>query len=159
VAEQDGRSGRRREHVEVRRLEASIDDLQERLARANADYQNLEKRVIRERYQTTLFANEGLLKELLFILDDFERSFQAPGDHEGNRLIYDNLLAVLAKHGVQRIEALHQSFDPNRHEAVALTKTGHCLPGTVIADTARGYMLHGNLLRPSKVIVSEESDD
>lgn len=142
-------------------LNAKIDKLADSLLRAKADYKNLERRGVLERSDAIRFANAGLMRSLLEVVDDFERSLAAtePTDEnaammDGVKLIHDNLLKALSTHGLERIDALHQPFDPSIHEAMMQQPSDEYPPGTVIDELARGYRLRDRVIRPARVIVS-----
>ena len=127
----------------------------DRYLRAAAELDNLKKRTQREREEYIRFANESLLRELLPILDNFDRALeaaragsQAQGVVAGVELIQRELLKVLEKFGLERYSALGATFDPARHEAVAQVRSSTEPENTVVGETARGYLLHGRVLRP-----------
>ena len=145
-------------------LEAQIAKLEDSLLRARADHQNLLRRSANERAEAIRYANAELLRSLLGIVDDFERSLAAAESSgkldavvEGVGLVYENFLKALRTHGLEAIEGLHQPFDPNVHEALMERETSEHPPGTVVEEVAKGYRLHGRVLRPTKVVVSKSA--
>jgi molecular chaperone GrpE len=142
-------------------LSAERDDYLATLRRVQADFENYRKRMIKE--QTTLVerASEGLVEKLLPVLDSFEAALTSvPVDagedvaklRKGIELLYAELLGVLEKSGLARIEADGKPFDPNEHEAV-MQEDGDGDP--VVAGTLRtGYTYKGKVLRPSMVKVA-----
>ena len=151
-----------------RALEAKTREAEEqrdRYLRAAAEWDNAKKRAAREREEHVRWANESLLRELLPVLDNFERALQAakadPGAAavtSGIELIQRELLRVLEKVGVTPFVSAGQPFDPERHEAVARVPAGPGRPdGTVVDETARGYLLSGRVLRPAMVTVATSS--
>jgi molecular chaperone GrpE len=150
----------------VAALQARVEELEDRLLRARADAQNAAKRAAAECADAVRYGNAQLMKSLLGVLDDFNRSLealekeQAPKSViEGERLIYENLLKALQAAGLQEIEALHQPFDPSQHEAMLQQPSADHPPGTVLQEVAKGYRLHDRVIRPSKVIVSKAVDE
>ena len=146
-------------------LPERISALTEQVARARADYRNLERRLATERAETVRFANAELIKALLPVLDDIERSLAAALDTDnvaslvdGERLIQANLLKVLTDHGLARIDALHQPFDPHVHEALLQTPNEEHPPHTVLKEISSGYRLRERVLRPAKVVVSKATE-
>lgn len=137
-------------------LEQERSDLVDTLRRVQADFENYRKRVIREQTELTERATERLVEQLLPVLDSFELAIAnvAGADEnvrKGVELLYAELLAVLEKQGLTRIEATGEAFDPNRHEAV-MQSEGDGDP--VVAETMRtGYTLKERVLRPSMVRV------
>jgi molecular chaperone GrpE len=136
-------------------LEASRD----RHVRLLADFENFRRRVARDRDEMTRRAHEGLLTELLPVLDHFELALsQAPDPDSpfvtGVRMVYEQLMGILAKAGLNVIDASGTAFDHNIHEAVAVQTSAQVPEGNVIQQTRRGYSLGDHVLRPANVIVS-----
>jgi molecular chaperone GrpE len=133
----------------------------DRYLRTLAEYDNARKRAVRDREEYTRTANEALIRELLPVLDNFDRALAAArGDAgaaavtAGVELIQRELLRVLEKFGVTPFTSIGMPFDPERHEAVARVPTGAEPEMTVVGETARGYLLHGRVLRPALVTVA-----
>ncbi len=133
----------------------------ERYVRTVAEYDNARKRAARDREEYIRTANEALLRELLPVLDNFDRALQAArGDAgaaavtAGVELIQRELLRVLEKVGVTPFASLGAAFDPERHEAIARVPASGEPEMTVVGETARGYLLHGRVLRPAMVTVA-----
>jgi molecular chaperone GrpE len=144
-------------------LAAERDELKDRLLRVMAETENYKKRTEREKSEQLKRANESLLKDLLPVLDNLERALEhaiedaGPGQAmtKGLELTYQELWKVLERHGVERVEALGQPFDPEVHEAMMQQEDPDHEPGTVIGEMQRGYLLSGRLLRPAMVVVSK----
>ena len=139
-----------------------IAQLEGALLRAKADYQNFQRRAAIERSEGVRYANADVMKSMLSVMDDFERSLEAAKSSDdlkalvdGIHLIYDNLSQALRAHGLESIEALHQPFDPNVHEAMLQQTSAEHPPGTVVEQIAKGYRLRDRVLRPARVIVSK----
>ena len=135
--------------------------IQDRLLRLQADFDNFRKRTLREKSELFDSANQALMLELLTVLDHLQLGIQAASAHqadpafrEGLNLIFDQLMGVLSKFGLSPIETKNQAFDPNRFEAVNALPSATEPEGTVLALVRRGYMLRNKLLRPVQVIVS-----
>ena len=153
---------------EIRRLKAALEAKtreaeahQDRALRALAEFDNAKKRAARDREDYTRYANESLLREILPVLDNFERALQAARAQpaasavvSGVELIQRELLRVLEKFGVAPFDSVGQPFDPTRHEAVARVSAPGKPDMTVVDETARGYMLNGRVLRPAMVTVA-----
>jgi len=126
--------------------------------RALADLDNFRKRMERERRQMELYACEGLLRNILPVLDDLEAACAAEGDadqiRKGVELALRSLRKGLTERGLEAIEALDEPFDPRVHEAVGGMPDAERAPGTVVAELRRGYRLHDRVLRPSRVHVA-----
>jgi molecular chaperone GrpE len=132
--------------------------------RALAELQNAQRRYERDRVDLAKYAAEGLLRDLLPTLDDLERAIghagasgaaQGEGLVAGVEMVLRGLTAALEKHGVRRITALGEPFDPAKHEAVGMAESPDATPGTVIAEHRAGYMLADRLLRPAMVVVAK----
>ncbi len=154
---------RLREALQAKTQEA--EEQRERYIRGAAEFDNARKRAAREREDYTRYANESLLRELLPVLDNFGRALQAARSEPGAaavtagvELIQRELLRVLEKFGVTSFDSLGQPFDPERHEAIARVPAMGQREGTVVNETARGYMLNGRVLRPAMVTVATLPD-
>ncbi|MGC8817253.1 MAG: nucleotide exchange factor GrpE [Candidatus Hadarchaeum sp.] len=126
-----------------------------------ADFENYRKSLDREREQIIELANEGLIKDLLVVLDDFERalgSMKEGKDKEGLRMLYKNFFKILEQRGLRPIEALGKKFDPYYHEAVLREKSDQ-EEGTVLEELQKGYMLKSKVIRHSKVKVAVKSGE
>src|SRR5207237_3980351 len=146
------------EQPSLEELKRQLDEKQDRLLRALADIENLRRRSQRDREEYVKYANESLLRDLVPVLDNFDRAVAAARAGgaagtvvEGIELIQRELLRVLERHGVTRYSAVGQPFDPSRHEAIARVVSTEQRPDTVVSETATGYLLHGRVLRPALV--------
>lgn len=149
-------------------LEKAIGELEDRCAyaedqhlRITAELQNYKRRVQREKDQLIRYATEGLVTELIPVLDNFERAMEVEVDSPGAeclmagvKMIYDQLHRALEAHGVEAIEALGETFDPSLHEAVEREETTALPPDVIVAEILRGYRMHDRVIRPSKVRVT-----
>lgn len=143
-----------------------VEELEDTLLRARAEHQNAQRRAAVERSQAIRYANADLLRSLLGVIDDFDRSLEAAQttDHhdavvDGVRLVRENFVRALTQHGLEPITATHQPFDPSQHEAMMQKPSDEYPPGTVLEELAKGYRLGDRLLRPAKVIVSKATDE
>ena len=142
--------------------EGKAKQLEDRLLRLAAEYDNYRKRTAKEFEYLCQNANENLISKLLDTLDNFERALDSAknsGDYEsfrkGVELIYTHLRELLEKEGLKPIEAVCKPFDPNYHEAVTQCESEEHAEGVVADEMCKGYMLNEKLLRPSKVVVSK----
>lgn len=142
---------------ELERLRAR----EEELLRALAEMTNVQRRRKLESEQTVLYANESLVRELLPVLDDFDRALAAmpggPGDpvRAGIELVRERLMKILEREGIGPIRAEGQPFDPNLHDAIGERATPPgTKPGTVLEVAQPGYMMRDRVLRHAKVIVA-----
>jgi molecular chaperone GrpE len=136
-------------------------EAQERYLRTLAEFENFRRRTGREREEWRRHAQEDLLRELLPVLDNFERALAAPPVENADRafrtgveLIHRNFLAALERVGVRPFVAVGQPFDPLRHEAVARAERSDVEDQTVVSEALRGYLLHDRVLRPAQVVVA-----
>jgi molecular chaperone GrpE len=142
-------------------LKTERDNLQDRLLRTAAEFDNYRKRVDRERREQSESAAAGLLVEILPVVDNLERALQAPSGPEaagyraGVELILRQLIDMLRKRGVTPIEALGADFDPRFHQAVSQDTSDAHRDGEVMEELQRGYMLGDRLLRPAMVKVAK----
>ena len=137
-------------------------ELEDRLLRLAAEYENYRKRTAREFEAICQNANEDLISKLLDTMDNFERaldSAKTSNDYDsfrkGVELIYTHLKELLEKEGLKEIDAVCKPFDPNFHEAVTQCESDEHDEGIVADQMCKGYMLNEKLLRPSKVVVSK----
>jgi molecular chaperone GrpE len=155
------------ERVQVDPLAAAEAKAQEHLddlKRLAAEFENYKKRTAREQASLSARATEGLVKELLPIMDDLQRALEAAEGHEeakleeGVRLVHRRLAAVLEHEGLDEIET-NGKFDPHVHEAL-LSQPSEADEGTVIEVLQKGYRLGDRVLRPARVVVAaaKESD-
>ena len=142
--------------------DAEMAELKEQLLRRRAEFENYKKRMETEKVEFVKFASERVYKELLPIIDSFERALQTGGSddqpkpiYDGFTLIYKQFQDFLAKNDIALIEAIGQTFDPNLHQAVSQEQQEGVAAGIVIKEYQKGYMLHKRVLRPSMVVVSQ----
>jgi molecular chaperone GrpE len=144
---------------EIQALKEERDGLYDRLLRKQAEFDNYRKRIERERSEFVQFASAELMKELLNVLDSFDRALQnTGGDIGGFELIYKQLQDTMGRFGLKTIETKGQKFDPNIHQAVATQPSDEVEENTVVEEVRRGYTLHGRLLRPAMVTVSTKKE-
>ncbi len=131
------------------------EDLLDRLARSQADFENLQKRTAREVDEVRESANAALLASLLPVLDDFDHALAAvPGEAgEGLRLLRANLWRPLHAAGLEVLDPTGGPFDPYDHEVVAQANDEGLSDGIVKETVQKGYRYRRRLLRPAKVIV------
>ena len=137
-----------------------IEELNAKYMRLMADFQNQKKRFDKEKADIHQYANEKIVKNLLEVLDNFERALDATKDadpnlHEGMELIFKQLMAALEKAGVAEIKALGEEFDPNFHNAVMMEETDEYESNQVSEVMQKGYTLNSRVIRPSMVKVAQ----
>jgi molecular chaperone GrpE len=133
-------------------------ELQDRLLRAQAEFQNFRKRVEKERGELYEYASMEAVRALLPVLDDFERSLKAESSDKeyvkGMELIYQRFYDGLKKLGLEPIISQGEPFDPHVHHAVDTVETDEAPPDTVLEEFQRGYNFKGRMLRPAMVKVA-----
>jgi molecular chaperone GrpE len=136
----------------------STAEWRDRYMRTLADFDNYRKRADREKQDFFKYALAGTLRDLLPVLDNFDRALDhaEQGDefHRGVSLIYKQFFDVLQKHGVRVIDEGNVRFDPNIHEAVVRVEDPSVPSHTVVEVLQKGYFLHDRLLRPAMVKVA-----
>ena len=144
---------------EVQKLKAERDTLLDRLARAQAEFENARRRAAKEQQDFRDFATVDAIKSLLPVIDSFERALQAKSDagdfRTGVELIYKQLQDVLAKMGVRPIAAKGEQFDPHVHEAIEMVESPDAADHEVLDEWQRGYKFKDRLLRPAMVKVAK----
>ena len=134
--------------------------------RTQADFENYRKRAARDAAAAGERAKSGLVRELLPVVDNLERALDAatagerddgrPEEHlaDGVRLVHSELVAVLARNGVEPFDPRGEKFDPELHEALSMRAEEGAEAGTVLDVVEKGYRLNGAVLRPARVVVS-----
>ena len=155
---------------EVDKLKKELEETRDQLEKEKkeylflmADFDNFRKRTIRERSQLIKNAAEKTLKDLLPIVDDFERGLEASKDaaaakaiHDGMELIYNKLIKHLGDNGVKAMESTGADFNADIHEAIAtIPAPDESQKGKVIDTTQKGYTINDKVLRHAKVVVAQ----
>jgi len=136
--------------------------VKDQLLRLAAEMDNYRKRSERERNEFVLNANAGLIRDILPIIDDFERSLKSSGKKEsdpefrkGIELIFQKMLDYLKKRGLEEMHAQGETFDVDLHDALLQQEKKGVKPGLVLEEHEKGYLFNGRVLRHAKVIVSK----
>ena len=139
-------------------LAAEKADLNDRLLRTRAEFDNARRRFETQRSDYLQFAAMDMVKDVLPILDDFERALKVETADakyaKGVELIYQRMYDTLKKLGLEPIETAGKQFDPNVHQAVERVPTDEAEDQTVVGEFQRGYNFKGKLLRPAMVRVA-----
>ena len=145
--------------AEIQKLKAERDTLVDRLARAQAEFENARRRAAKEQQDFRDFALADTIKTLLPVVDNFERALQAKSESaefkSGVELIYKQFQDVLNKLGVRAIPAKGQQFDPHVHEAIEMVETPDAADHEILEEWQRGYKYKDRLLRPAMVKVAK----
>lgn len=139
-------------------LATERNELKDRLLRTLAEFDNFRRRAERDRSDYVQFAAMEIVRDLVPVLDDFQRAMKAESaDKEygkGIELIYQRFFDTLKKAGLEPIESAGKPFDPNLHQAVDRVQTEEYPDQTVLEDYQSGYNFKGKLLRPAMVKVA-----
>jgi molecular chaperone GrpE len=134
----------------------------EQYQRTSADYANFQKRATKQTADTIAYEKEKIIKTLLPALDNFEHTLQNAHLAEssdvlakGIQIIYDQILDILKSHGVERIDALGEKFDPALHEVITQKVESEKEENIVLEEFQKGYKLNGRVIRPSRVIINK----
>lgn len=149
------------EHLE--KAESEILELKDRHIRLQAEFDNYRKRTLKERMELLKNAGEGLLVNILPVIDDFDRALQTMDSVEGDspvrdgvKLIYNKFQDFLKQNGVKEIEAKEQVFDTDLHEAVTtIPAPTEELKGKIVDVIQKGYYLNDKVIRFAKVVIGE----
>jgi len=139
-----------------------LKEANERMLRAAADLENYKKRAQKEKEELQKFGVEKLLKDLLPVLDNFERAIEQANKGatvesfaEGVRMTRKFFEDTVGRHGVKGFSSVGEPFDPHKHEAVQQVESATVPVNHVVTELVRGYTLHERLVRPSMVVVSK----
>jgi molecular chaperone GrpE len=150
--------------VELEAQRAETEKFRDLYLRERAEFENYKKRIHRDHAEAIRYASAHLTRDLADVIDNLERAVehaQGGGNGkplvEGVRMVLQGALDVLARHGITRIEAAGEAFDPNRHEAVASEHVPDTEPNRVVRQFLPGYALHDRVVRPAKVSVSAKA--
>jgi molecular chaperone GrpE len=145
---------------EVQKLEAEVAEAKDKYIRLYSEFENFRRRTAKEKIETIMNATEGLMKELIPVLDDFERaqkSMETSEDvkaiKEGIDLIFNKFQKTLASKGLKPMESKDQTFDVELHECITQFAAGDDKKGLVIDEVEKGYFLNDKVIRYAKVVV------
>jgi len=153
--------------LKILREEIAVkDDHYDKLLRLQAEFDNFRKRAAQDRAAFIKFANEGLILELVAILDDFERSIKSVEQkkdfdllHQGVDMISKQLHRLLEEKGLKRIKSMGEKFNPHEHEAIEVVEGGKNEEDTISEELQPGYTLNGRIIRPAKVKVVKKKTE
>jgi len=147
---------------EMLRMQQELSEARDMMLRLAAEMDNYKKRTMKERESLVKYATQGIIEDLLPVLDNFQRAIESASDLvdqdsflEGVKMIYKQMHDVLEKKGVKRIDAVGETFDPNIHEAVMQIASEEHPENVVVEEFQKGYMLHDRVIRPAMVAVSK----
>ncbi len=151
--------------VKLEEMEKKAADNYDKYVRAVAELDNYKKRAVREKADAIQYGNENLLRDILPLVDNMDRAMEHACNSDdfdafkkGLKMLQQQLLGCLQKHGVEQIEAVGKDFDPHVHEAMLQVESEEHEESKVVGEFERGYLLNGRLLRPAKVSVCRRSN-
>ena len=140
------------------KLEADLAEKDAQMLRLRADFDNFRRRSAKEREELAAVVTQGILTDMLPLLDNFERALLAEGSdldsfRAGVSMIYKQMQEALAKNGLEVIDTKDKKFDPNFHQAVMRVQDPEKEDDTIEQELQKGYMVKGRVIRPSMVQV------
>ncbi|MBN2831210.1 MAG: nucleotide exchange factor GrpE [Candidatus Omnitrophica bacterium] len=152
------------EYLKLKEDADKASEFAEKILRLQADFENTRKRIEREKQDFVKFANEGIILELLNILDDLERTVSLAEAQKqdpeaflkGVEMILAHLYEMLKEYGVKPLEAKGKIFDPHCHEALMQVEDKELPEHSVMEELQKGYMLNDRVIRTAKVKVSKK---
>ena len=149
--------------AEIEKLKEENSSLKDQYLRKHADFENFRRRMNKEKQDSIKYGNQGLLKDLIEVIDNFERAIKTSNDsqdmesfREGIAMIEQQFTNMLkTSWGLEKIEAVGQEFDANMHEALMMEDSEEHEVTVVLEDFQTGYKLRDRVLRPSKVKVAK----
>ena len=147
----------RQEYDELLRRLKELEDSRDRFLRGAADFENAKKRLARERDEFVKFSQENLLRDLLPVLDNFERALSHAGESKdpviaGIQMVFKQMNEIFKNQGLVRVKTAGEKFDPACHEVLAFVP-GAGREDEIVDEIESGYFLHERLLRAAKVRV------
>ena len=165
-ADKDAKKARQEKLEKLKETTRLTEEFKDKYLRAHAELDNVRKRLIKEKEEYVKFANEGLLSEILYVVDNFDRALghmngtqKVESILEGIKMIQKQFHTLLEQNGIKKIESLGKKFDPALHEAIEHVETGEEGDGMVTEEIQAGYLLNGRLLRPAVVKVGKKKDN
>lgn len=136
-------------------------EARDQVLRIRAETENFKKRLQKEKSDLALYANEKLIKQLLPIYENLDRALASPeislqSLKDGVQMIFKQFTAFLEKEKVETIAALGEKFDPSKHEALKQIESDTHEESTVVEEYSKGYLLHGRVLLPARVVISKK---
>ncbi len=162
-AEAEGKEVDSEKDTEEKVIDAEVvseetQELNDRILRLQADFQNYKRRAEKEKIETIRYANEKLILQILEVVDNFERALQTDsekdGFYDGVEMIYEQLLKVLQNNEVETIEEMDCPFDPKLHNAVLTGNSAEIASGNIMEVLQKGYKIKDRVIRPAMVKVA-----
>ena len=152
----------------IQQLEEDLESLRDEKLRVLAEMENLRKRSEREKIESIKFGSINLARDILLPCDNLSRALESLSDAEKNdkknqglikglEMVRQEIISILEKHGVKKINALNEKFDHNFHQAMAEIESDKD-SGIILKELQTGYTMHDRLLRPSMVVLSKKKE-
>ena len=148
-------------NIEIEKLKEDLKDWEEKYIRTHSDFENIKKRLEREKIQAIEYASEGFAKDLILVVDSLEKAISSSKENEdskklleGVEITLNQLIHTLEKNGLTEIDC-SKDFDPNMHEAVMKVKSEEIESGKIVEVMQKGYKLKERILRAAMVSVAE----
>ena len=144
--------------AQIEKLTAELKEKEDRVLRLQADFENFRRRTSKEKEELSAVVTQGMLKDMLPLLDNFERAMAAEtkdGEafQKGVEMIFTQFTEILKKNGLEHIEVEGQKFDPNFHQAVMRVQNADMEDDDIAQELQKGYMVKGRVIRPAMVQV------
>ena len=152
------------EDEELTKLRLEAEANYDKYLRSVAEFENYKKRALKERSDLLKYGGESLARDILDIVDQLKIALKHEGSGtaeefmKGVRMVFDNLIQVLARHQVVGEDSVGKPFDPTKHEALATIPSEEYAAGTVMEEFKGAFMFKDKLLRPAQVVVAKEKD-
>jgi molecular chaperone GrpE len=146
-------------------LSAELQEMNDKYIRLYAEFDNYRKRVNKDREELIKYANEGIIYQLLPVIDNLEMALKHSNDNTSSGLVQGventlrEFLRTLEKYGLTPIEAVNKPFDPSLHEAMCVIERKDIEDNLVVEEFRKGYIFKEKVLRPSLVSVSKRPKD
>ena len=144
--------------AELEKLTAEVKEKSDKALRLQADFENFRRRTSKEKEELAAVVTQGVMKDMLPLLDNFERAMAAETTdmeafQKGVEMIFTQFQEVLKKNGLEHIETEGKKFDPNFHQAVTRVQNDELEDDDIAQELQKGYMVKGRVIRPSMVQV------
>ena len=146
--------------LEIAALKKEAEEQKDKYLRLYADFDNFKKRTAKEKVELIQTAGKDVIKDMLAVVDDFERALKASGSTDANdgvKLIYNKFVKTLADKGVKAMETVGTEFNPDLHEAITEIPVAG-MEGKVIDEVEKGYYLNDKIIRYAKVVVGKTAE-
>ena len=164
-AEGESVSLSKKEYEQLKAKEKETQEIREKMLRLQADFENIRKRLDREKIEFIKYSNEQIIKDLIPFVDDFQRAFAAADKtkdfnvlHRGVEMILTHLLALLKDKGLSAMDTIGKPFNPAYHEAMLQVETDEYPENAVVEELQKGYLLNDRVIRTAKVKVAKAKE-